>query len=164
MRLGDGVGGEVGLHPRHAGPHVAHRVGHELGRHRGHLVVVAAHGVGEGVAAAHPHPHPHAPPPVMAQAEEVRHPGPLLLGLGGELPVPGLDTVLLHGQWTFNLEEKVEDVVLGGDWCYQSEIYISNHFDQELNRFLRAARRGSNEARWRKYFSGDRCEHCGNIL
>ena len=103
--LWDGVGGEVGLHPRHA-PHVAHRVGHELGRHRGHLVVVPTHGVSEGVPTAHPHPHAHPPPPVVAQPEEVRHPGPLLLGLGGELPVPGLDAVLLHGERTFNLKQR----------------------------------------------------------
>lgn len=65
------------------------------------LVIVAAHRRGEGVSAAHPHAH--TPAAVQTGPEEVRHPRPLLLGLGGQLPVPGLDPVLLHGQGPLNL-------------------------------------------------------------
>ena len=116
------------LHPRRHGAHAAHvvrhtGVGHELGRHRGHLqcnvwclislflvtsnhlMIVSAHGRCEGVPAAHAHPH--APPTVQAGAEEVCHPGSLLLGLGGELPVPGLDPVLLHSQGPLHLPRDV---------------------------------------------------------
>lgn len=64
-------------------------------------MIVSAHGRGEGVPAAHAHPH--APPTVQPGAEEVCHPGSLLLGLGGELPVPRLDAVLLHGQGPLHL-------------------------------------------------------------
>ena len=117
--------GEIRLHPRHAGPHVAHGVRHELGRHRRHLVVVAAHRVGEGVTAAHTHPHAHPPPPVMAETEEVSHASPLLLGLGGQLPVPGLDAVLLHGERTLNLVREQSELVVAG-WMLKW-IYISNH-------------------------------------
>ncbi len=36
-------------------------------------------------------------------SEEIRHAGALLFGFGGELPVPGLDTVLLHGHGSLHL-------------------------------------------------------------
>jgi hypothetical protein len=36
-------------------------------------------------------------------SEEIRHAGALLFGFGGELPVPGLDPVLLHGHGSLHL-------------------------------------------------------------
>jgi len=96
------------LHPRRHGAHAAHvhrGVRHELGGHRRHLVIVSTHRRGEGVSTAHTHSH--TPAAVQTGPEEVRHPRPLLLGLGGQLPVPGLDPVLLHGQGPlpqFNIE------------------------------------------------------------
>ena len=69
--------------------------------HNTDLVIVSAHRRGEGISTAHSHAH--APAAIQASPEEVRHPRPLLLGLGGKLPVPGLDPVLLHGQGPLNL-------------------------------------------------------------
>ena len=78
------------------------------------LVIVSAHGGGEGVSAAHAHPH--APAAVEPGPEEVCHPRPLLLGLGGQLPVPGLDPVLLHRQGSLNLGQSLVSVIQG-QWC-----------------------------------------------
>ena len=88
-----------GRHGAHA-PHVHWGVRHELGRHRRHLreggwvsmggkmscdntdlVIVSAHRRGEGVSTAHSHAH--AQSAIPASSEEVSHPRPLLLGLGG---------------------------------------------------------------------------------
>ena len=73
------------------------------------LVIVSAHRRGEGVSTAHTHAHP--PAAVKTGPEEVRHPRPLLLGLGGQLPVPGLDPVLLHGQGSLNLRSELVSLV-----------------------------------------------------
>ena len=73
------------------------------------LVIVSAHGGGEGVSTAHAHPH--APAAVQPGPEEVCHPRPLLLGLGGQLPVPGLDPVLLHRQGSLNLGQSLVSVI-----------------------------------------------------
>ena len=72
-------------------------------------MIVSTHRGGEGVSTAHSHAH--TPAAIQTGPEEVSHPRPLLLGLGGQLPVPGLDPVLLHGQGSLNLRSELVSLV-----------------------------------------------------